>query len=110
MLMILGLALFCYRWCPYRRGRHILMSSMRKGRVLHEHRMVPLWRVRMTHWRWWAVEHVLWVVLRLCVDDTGVEVWVLRIVGVQRRRAIRRRGGIYWDCVHGRHRSAACVW
>jgi hypothetical protein len=108
--MVLGLSLFRCRWCPYRRACHVLLSGMCKRRVLHEHRVVPLWRMRMAHWRWWAVEHVLWVIRRLRVDDTGVEIRVLRIVGMQRRCTVGRRGGIHWDSIHGRYRSAACVW
>jgi hypothetical protein len=79
-------------------------------RVLHEHGMVPVRCMRMAYWWRWAIEQMLWVIWRLRIDDTGIEVRVLRIVCVKRRCTVGRRRGIYRDCVHGCHRCAACVW
>jgi len=43
--------------------------------------MVSLGGMRVL--RWAVVDMSLWVILRLCIDEAGVEVRVLRIVGMQ---------------------------
>ena len=51
------------------------------GGMLHEHWVVSLGSMRVLGWA--VVDMSLWMVLRLCIDEAGVEVRVLRIVGMQ---------------------------
>ena len=87
------------------------MSSVGVGRVLHKHRMGALGSMGVSERRRRAAEDMgLWVIRRLCVDDARVEVRVVGVVCVQWRGAVGGCGRIYRDCVHGRNRTAACIW
>ena len=108
------LCLLCGRWCTCWWGRKILLSCVRCvcsiSSVVSKHRMAR-GRMRVAHlWRR-AVENVaLWVIRWLCVDDAAVEVRVVRIVCMKRRRAIWRRRRVHGDSVHWCDWPRACVW
>ena len=59
------------------------MRGMRcVGGMLHQHWVMGLGSMRVL--RWAVVDMGLWMILRLCIDEAGVEVRVLRIVRMQR--------------------------